>query len=40
MELEEKVDSLKGIGPKTAALFEKLKVSTLKDLVYLYPRTY
>ncbi len=31
---------LKGIGPKRAELFEKLGVSTIYDLLHLYPRTY
>lgn len=40
MKLEDKIDSIKGVGPKTAVLFEKLKVNTIKDLLKLYPRTY
>ena len=34
------VTALKGIGAKTAALFEKLNIKTLEDLVHDYPRTY
>lgn len=34
------ITSLKGIGPKTAALFRKLNVETIEDLVHLYPRYY
>lgn len=40
MQICERVDSLKGIGPKTAALFEKIKVFTIEDLLKFYPRTY
>lgn len=40
MELCERVDKLKGIGPKTAALFEKLNIYTIEDLLYLFPRNY
>lgn len=32
--------TLKGVGPKTAALFKKLHVDTIEDLVHLYPRYY
>jgi len=40
MNIHDRIDSLKGIGPKTAVLFEKLKVHTIDDLLRLYPRTY
>lgn len=40
MNINDRIDSLKGIGPKTAILFEKLKVHTIDDLLRLYPRTY
>lgn len=40
MDIKERVESLKGIGPKTAALFEKLQVYTIEDLLRLYPRNY
>lgn len=40
MIITDRIDSLKGIGPKTAVLFEKLKVHTIDDLLRLYPRTY
>ncbi|MBQ9984427.1 MAG: ATP-dependent DNA helicase RecG [Lachnospiraceae bacterium] len=40
MNITDRIDSLKGIGPKTAVLFEKLKVHTIDDLLRLYPRTY
>ncbi len=36
----ESVESLKGVGEKTAALFEKLGVSTVDDLLHYYPRAY
>ena len=34
------ITTLKGIGPKTAALFHKLNVETIDDLIHLYPRYY
>ncbi|MDD6070198.1 MAG: ATP-dependent DNA helicase RecG [Clostridiales bacterium] len=40
MKPEDRIDSIKGVGPKTAALFEKLKVNTVEDLLKLYPRNY
>ncbi len=40
MNITDRIDELKGIGPKTAVLFEKLKVHTIDDLLRLYPRTY
>ena len=40
MHIKEPIDSLKGIGPKTAVLFEKLKVYTIEDLLKFYPRNY
>ena len=40
MQIKDRVDRLKGVGPKTAALFEKLNVYTIEDLLKLYPRNY
>lgn len=40
MRISERIDSLKGIDPKTAVLFEKLKVYTIEDLLKFYPRNY
>lgn len=40
MKLEDCVDSIKGVGPKTAVLFEKLKITKVEDLLRLYPRNY
>ena len=37
---QESVTSLKGIGEKTAALFKRLGVETVKDLLHNYPRAY
>lgn len=34
------IQTLNGIGPKKAALFAKLGVSTLDELLHLYPRAY
>jgi len=40
MNIHDTIDNLKGVGPKTAVLFKKLKVHTIDDLLRLYPRTY
>ena len=40
MNITDKVDSIKGVGPKTAALFEKLNIYTIEDLLRFYPRNY
>ena len=40
MKASDLINELKGIGPKTAALFHKLNVETIEDLVHLYPRYY
>lgn len=40
MDIREGVESIKGVGSKTAALFRKMGVETVEDLLYLYPRTY
>ncbi len=37
---QEPVTSLKGIGEKTAALFRKIGVETVEDLIHNYPRAY
>lgn len=38
MSPDAEVTYLRGVGPKNAALFEKLGVRTLRDLLYLVPR--
>jgi len=40
MELKDSVIKLKGVGEKTAALFEKVGVFTILDLLQYYPRAY
>jgi len=40
MRLGDSVDSVKGIGEKTRALFEKLDISTVGQLLTWYPRDY
>lgn len=40
MKNRQPVESLKGIGEKTAALFEKIGVFTVDDLLHYYPRDY
>ncbi len=34
------ITSLKGVGEKTAQLFEKLDITTTDDLLTYYPRDY
>lgn len=40
MRLTDSIDELKGIGDKTKALYRKLKINTIEDLLEHYPRTY
>ena len=40
MKIYEDIKNIKGIGEKTASLFNKLAVFTIEDLVHFYPRTY
>jgi len=40
MELKQSVTNLKGIGPKKAALLEKLGIYTMEDMLLHYPRDY
>lgn len=40
MNITDRVDSVKGIGEKTRALFEKLNVTTIGQLLTYYPRDY
>ncbi len=40
MNLEDSVSKIKGVGDKTSALFHKLGVNTVYDLIHLYPRYY
>lgn len=40
MKITDRVDSIKGIGKKTAVLFAKLKVNTIDDLLRFFPRNY
>lgn len=37
---QQPIESLKGIGEKTGALFRKLGVETIEDLLHYYPRGY
>lgn len=39
-ELARNVRTLRGVGPKRAALFAKLGVHTVRDLLYTFPRSY
>ncbi len=36
----DKVTAIKGIGEKTGALFRKMGVETVEDLLHFYPRDY
>ena len=40
MELNDKITSVKGIGDKTAGLYARLGIFTVKDLIYYIPRSY
>lgn len=40
MKIYENITNIKGIGSKTAALFNKLGVNTVEDLLHMYPKTY
>ncbi|MEG2295923.1 MAG: ATP-dependent DNA helicase RecG, partial [Oscillospiraceae bacterium] len=40
MNLEQNIKFLKGVGEKRSLLYEKLNISTLKDLLYHLPRSY
>ncbi|MBQ6229950.1 MAG: ATP-dependent DNA helicase RecG [Eubacterium sp.] len=40
MELRSSIESVKGIGEKTAKLFNKLHIYTVEDLIKAYPRDY
>lgn len=40
MNITDPIGSMKGVGPKTAALFAKLNIYTAEDLIRFYPRTY
>ena len=40
MDVKSPVSELKGVGPKTAALFLKAGIRTAGDLLSWYPRTY
>lgn len=40
MNLQSDITQLKGVGEKSAALFRKLHIETLKDLLFYFPRDY
>lgn len=40
IDLNSSIQYLKGVGPKRAALFSRLEIKTIVDLLRLYPRTY
>ena len=40
MKEQDSIRSLKGVGEKTEALFKKIDVCTVGDLLHDYPRSY
>ena len=40
MRLEDDIINIKGVGEKTAKDFNRLGISTVRDLVFYYPRSY
>lgn len=40
MHISDSINSIKGIGDKKAKLYEKLEISTIRDLLFHFPRTY
>lgn len=40
MNLQSDITTLKGVGEKSAALFHKLHIQTLRDLLFYFPRDY
>ena len=40
MNLQDKVDTIKGVGTKKAQLLKNMKVETIDDLLHLFPRKY
>ena len=40
MKFTDSIDTLKGVGEKTKKFFHKLNVTTVGELVYLFPHRY
>ena len=40
MELKDSISKVKGVGPKKMELLRKLKIETVEDLLYFFPRRY
>ena len=40
MQLTDSIKTIKGIGEKTALLFQKLEIYSIKDLLHYFPRDY
>ena len=38
--LDTNIQFLTGVGPKRAALYQKLDIFTIRDLLYYFPRSY
>ena len=40
MNLQSDITTIKGVGEKSATLFAKLNIRTVKDLLFFFPRDY
>lgn len=40
MNLQSDITTIKGVGEKSATLFAKLNIHTVKDLLFFFPRDY
>ncbi|MGB9809163.1 MAG: DNA helicase RecG, partial [Caldanaerobacter sp.] len=40
MSIDLDIQYVKGVGPKRAKLFRKLGITTVKDLIFYFPRDY
>ena len=40
MELQDRITTLTGVGPKKAEAFARLGVETVEDLIFTFPRIY
>ena len=40
LHLDDNIQFLNGVGPKKAALYQKLDIKTVRDLLYYFPRSY
>ena len=40
LNLDTNIQYLTGVGPKRAALYQKIDIHTIRDLLYYFPRSY